>query len=98
MRLVLCLAVLMLLMPGCRTAQEVFHRGEVLTYEQYQSIKVEDGLSAQTVLDRYGKPNSVHEENGRVRRLIYRCEDLSGKFKNLELVFDDRERLREKRL
>jgi len=98
MRLVLPIVALMLLLPACRTAQEVFHRGEVLTYAQYQSIKVEDGLTAQAVLDRYGKPNSVQEENGRVRRLIYRCEDLSGKFKNLELVFDDQERLREKRL
>ena len=70
----------------------------MLTYAQYQSIKVEDQLTATIVLDRYGKPNSVHEENGRVRRLIYRCEDLSGKFGNLELIFDERERLREKRL
>ncbi len=98
MRFVLPILVLMILFPACRTVQEVTHRGEVLTYAQYQSIKVEDQLTAKIVLDRYGKPNRVHEENGRVRRLIYRCEDLSGKFTNLELVFDEQERLREKRL
>ncbi len=98
MKLVLPLLALMILLPACRTVQEVTHRGEVLTYAQYQSIKVEDQLTAKIILDRYGKPNSVHEENGRVRRLIYRCEDLAGKFRDLELVFDEQERLREKRL
>jgi hypothetical protein len=94
----LCILLLVLLVPACRLAEEATHTGEVLTYRQYESIKIEDNLTATVIRESYGEPEQVHEANGRIRRMIYRCEDSTGKFRDLELVFDEREILREKHL
>ena len=97
-RFTCALLFLVVLLPACRTSEEIFNRGEVLTYEQYQSIRLEDGLTVKDVIDRYGKPKLAHETDGKFRRLIYRCEDSTGRFRDLELVFDEKEVLSEKHL
>lgn len=95
----LCLLVLVLVcLPACRMSEEVFHHGEILTYEQYQSMRVEDGLTADRVRQLYGRPKIVHEDNGQVVRIVYRCEDSTGKFRDLELTFDANGILTGKRL
>jgi hypothetical protein len=97
-RMVVLLSLTLFALVACRATEEVLHRGEVLTFDQYQSIKIEDRLTAKTVLDRYGKPKVVHETDGRIRRMIYRCEDRTGAFRDLELIFDGDEILQEKHL
>jgi hypothetical protein len=93
------LVVLVLVcLPACRMSEEVFHHGEILTYEQYQSIRIEDGLTADRVRQLYGRPKIVHEEDGKIRRIIYRCEDSTGNFRDLELTFDANGILTGKRL
>ena len=94
----LFILLLVILVPACRLAQEATHTGEVLTYAQYESIKIEDNLKAAVIRDDYGEPEHVHEENGRIRRMIYRCQDSVGRYRDLELVFDARGILREKHL
>ena len=81
-------------LAGCRVTEEVTHRGEVLTYRQYQSIRVEDQLTAETIIQRYGQPNDVLERDGKTTKIIYRCENRVGKYRNLELEFDENEVLR----
>jgi hypothetical protein len=97
-RVSLFILLLIILVPACRLTEEVTHTGEVLTYSQYEGIKLEDNLSSDLIRSQYGAPEHVHEENGRVRRMIYRCQDSTGKFRDLELLFDEREILREKHL
>ncbi len=79
---------------GCRVTEEVTRRGEVLTYEQYQSIKIDGVLSADTIISRYGTPNDVLEKDGRTTKIVYRCANRVGKYRDLVLEFDENEILR----
>ncbi len=95
MRKTLITLALTLLIPAlsaCRVTEEVTRSGEVLTYEQYQSIKI--GVPAETIIARYGKPNDVEEADGKTTRVIYRCENRVGRYRDLVLEFDENENLR----
>ena len=97
-RITCTLVLLGLLLSACRTSEEIFQHGEILTYEQYQSIKIADKLTADVIKDRYGRPKIAHERNDKIERLIYRCQDMTGRFRDLELVFDKNEVLIKKKL
>jgi hypothetical protein len=57
-----------------------------LSYAQFQSL--EKGMSADTVLETFGRAMGRVGKEGRIAALTYRCEDAQGEVRELRLEFD----------
>jgi hypothetical protein len=88
---------------GCATVQkvnELFLKGEVLTYEKYLSVDqaASPPPKADTVISTLGMPMAVHDRDGVRRRIDYHCYSLTGEMKIAEFQFDEHENLVKKEL
>ena len=94
------LAVTLLASTGCRTVKEVYAdtvlKGDTVTYEQY--LAIEDGVSADLLIARLGKPASVHDRDGKRRLIRYNAFSLTDELKRAEFHFSADEKLEKKEL
>ena len=52
-------------------------------------------MRAQAILNAFGRPADTLERDGKIRGLTYRCEDGTGKTRELRMAFSAGERLQE---
>lgn len=97
-------ALAILASSGCRTMTEAsvwaFRRGDLITYEQYQSIdpNANPKPSVDDVINALGSPNDMHDRDGARVRVDYLALSINDELKRAEFHFDKNERLLKKEL